>query len=369
LKTSCRHLYNNFFHYLEVGKIYYMRKLLLLLFLFLSGIGFAQISLDQSDYFRFGNKYYRGYTTAGLDSIDLNSMSGPDQFWDFSWLASDIIDSLQIVKADLTPYFSEFPSAEFAISTQANNYFYEELNPDGIRILGRVVYDGVEDFNTIYQFNTIGNSFQFPMEFGTSYTFSYGYRVQYPAVFPGSDSIRNYNSSFFEIEADSWGTLVLPMGQFEALRMKQTAYRIDTTQIYDAPGGWFSPTVSRDTIQTWLFYTNDIGYRLLAFSQRNNGSSKAVNWLRDYILGLEPVIESEKTKLFPQPADRYVNVSYSEVGELKIVDLQGKIKKRCMITKNDHQIEVSDLSPGIYFMLFENKLGKNYAPVKLFIAR
>jgi hypothetical protein len=340
------------------------------LLFFLSTInGFAQISLDQNDYFRFGNKYYRGYTTVGLDSINLNASTGPSQVWDFSWLASDINDSLEIIKADLTPYYSEFPTAEFAITTQANNFFYEELNPDGVRILGRVVYDGVEDFNTIYQFNTVGNSFRFPMEFETNYTFSYGYRVQYPAVFPGSDSIRNYNSSFFEIEADAWGTLLLPNGQFDVLRLKQTAYRTDTTQIYDAPGGWFSPTTSRDTIETWLFYTEDIGYRLLSFSQRINGSSKAVNWLRDYVLSAADINKPVQIKLHPQPADHTVYFTNSQAGTICIVDLQGKIMKRKQVSVGENQAVVSDLLPGMYFIFFENQSGKNFSPAKLLISR
>ncbi|MCB0819482.1 MAG: T9SS type A sorting domain-containing protein [Bacteroidetes bacterium] len=346
-----------------------MKHLLSIFILFAFSISSAQISLNQEDYFKFGNKYYRGYLNAGLDTIEMESTSGAAQMWDFSWLESDITDSLLVTKADVTPFFSEFPSAEFAISTQANNYFYEELNPDGVRILGRVVYDGVQDFNTIYQFNTVGNSFQFPMEYGTNYSFSYGYRVQYPAVFPGSDSIRNFNHSVFNIEVDAWGTLILPMGPFDVIRVKQTAYITDTTQIYDFPAGWFSPTVTLDTVETWLFYTEDIGYRLMSYSQRISGTNKGLNWIRDFVLGTDELKYNSTVQIFPQPADRYLNFSSPESGICKMIDIHGKLIQEINIQKGTNQIDISQFAPGIYLLGIQEKSGNYLRPAKFIISR
>lgn len=337
--------------------------------LFAFSVSTAQISLNQEDYFRFGNKYYRGYLNTDLDTVEMESTTGAAQVWNFSWLESDITDSLLITKADVTPFFSEFPTAEFAISTQANNYFYEELNPDGVRILGRVVYDGVQDFNTIYQFNTEGNSFRFPMEYGTNYSFSYGYRVQYPAVFPGSDSIRNYNHSVFDIEVDAWGTLILPMGPFDVLRVKQTAYITDTTQIYDFPAGWLTPTVAQDTVETWLFYTEDIGYRLLSFSQRISGTNKGLNWIRDFVLGTPELNNALTVQAYPQPADHFLNFNSPESGFCKIIDLQGKVIQESIIQKGMNQLNVSEFAPGIYFLGIQENSGNYLRPVKFIISR
>ncbi|MEX1188658.1 MAG: T9SS type A sorting domain-containing protein [Bacteroidia bacterium] len=333
----------------------------------LSSLGKAQIVIDQNDYFQFGNEYYRSFINFGLDTVNLENSAGENQFWDFSWLERDFTDTLRIIKADLSPFGNEFPEADFGISSNQNNFFYEELNSDGVAILGRVNYDPIFDFNVVYRFNSTGNAFVFPMEYNDSYNFGYSYNVQYPAFFPGTDSVRQFNSSYFELNVDGWGTLAMPNGNFEVLRLKQVAYLRDTVSVYDEPGGWGNTTIGIDTTVTWLFFAKDIGYRLLSFTQRLNGSGKLVNWVKDYLLSDGVKIPTAEFNVYPQPANNKLFVKHDEDYKYQIVDMQGKLLSEGLLAKEDAYISTSELQSGMYVLKLSNYEGQNFSARKVLI--
>ena len=59
-----------------------------------------------------------------------------------------------------------------------------------------------------------------------------------------------------------------------------------------------------------------------------------------------PVVQ---LSLYPNPVSDYLNVSLgnNEIGEVKIIDLQGKIIK---ISKNTRRINISDIPSGTYIV-------------------
>jgi hypothetical protein len=328
----------------------------------------GQIIIDQNDYFKFDNKYFRGRLGQGLDSIDLNQSIGPNQVWDFTWLEDNFTDTLNIVKADLTPFFSEFPTADFGISSNLNNYFYEDISPDGVTILGRVNFDPIFSANTVYRFNSTAAAFQFPLIYNNTYTFEYNYRVKYAAFLPGADSIRQFNSSSFEILADAWGQLQLPIGNFDVLRIKQTAFLVDTVSVYDSPGGWGGTTISHDTTLTWLYYAKEIGYRLLSFNQRINNTGKNVNWLKGYTIASQETIDQPKVSIFPQPATDLLTINIEDDFAYTIYDITGKLLLNGNLQKGSNSITISTLSPGIYILTLKDTTKYNNFSKRLVIS-
>lgn len=311
----------------------------------------SQIEIVLNDYFKFGNEYYRGFLFDGLDSINLSLSAGENQVWDFSWLEDDDTDTLRIIKADLTPFGNEFPDANFGISSNEANYFYQSINPEGVELLGRVNYDIIFDYNTIYRFNTEGNSINFPLRYQDTYGFSYSYFVQYPTLFPGTDSIRVWNGSSFDIEVDAFGQLSVPSGTYEVIRLKQTAYIADTVSVYDEPGGWSSQTINRDTSISWLFYTKSVGYRLLAFSQNINGFGKNVGWVKDYTLSDgEELLNVSHIKVYPQPSSQFVFLKHDDFLEYEILNIQGKSIQKGNLLPNAEKIDISLLNSGMYIL-------------------
>ncbi len=334
---------------------------------FICGICQAQITLDQNDYFDFGNEYYRSFINFGLDTIDLESSSGENQVWDFSWLERDFTDTLKIIKADLSPFGTEFPDADFGISSNQNNFFYEELNSTGVAILGRVNYDIIFDYSTIYRFNSSGNAFIFPLSYNDSYNFGYSYRVQYPTLFPGTDSIRQFNSSFFELNVDAFGTLLMPNGNFDVLRLKQIAYLSDTVSVYDEPGGWGNTSINRDTTITWLYFAKNIGYRLLSFNQQPDGTGKIVSWVKDFLLSNEDKIPYSKVKIYPQPANEKIFIEHTEDFHYQLFNIQGKLELKGDLLKDDNYLSIIGLSPGLYILKLNNSQGQLFSTQKVLV--
>lgn len=308
----------------------------------------GQITLTRSDYYDYDNKYYRGYQNTGLLDIDLSLSTGPNQTWDFSWIDQNISDTLKISKADLTPFYNEFPTADYGLSSSISNYFYEEITPSGARILGKVNYDAFNSTYNVFQYNTPQITFPYPLNYTDTFSFTQQYRVQYAAFFPGSDSIRQYNYSRFNVEADAWGRLILPIGDFEVLRLKQRSFITDTIYSYTNPGGWSSGEINIDTTDTYLYYAKEIGYRLMSYTQLISGNSRSLGYLVDYYLSNQTP-ENLAFKLYPNPSNEQIFVEIEMEGSIQLRDIQGRIIMTESVSKGKNMLSLKDVPNGIYF--------------------
>ena len=321
---------------------------ILVLALFYVPVLQGQITLTRSDYYDYDNKYYRGYQNTGLLDIDLSLSTGPNQTWDFSWIDQIIADTLKISKADLTPFYNEFPTADYSLSSSISNYFYEEITPSGARILGKVNYDAFNSTYNVFQYNTPQITFPYPLNYTDTFSFTQQYRVQYAAFFPGSDSIRQYNYSRFNVEADAWGTLILPIGNYEVLRLKQRSFITDTIYSYTNPGGWSTGEINIDTTDTYLYYAKEIGYRLMSFTQLISGNSRSLGYLVGYNLSIQTP-EIRAFKLYPNPIDEVFSIETEMDGNIQLRDMQGRIIMTESVSKGKNMLCLRDVPNGIYF--------------------
>jgi hypothetical protein len=326
-----------------------MKHFCILVFLLVSASFLqGQITLTRSDYYDYDNKYYRGYQNTGLLDIDLSLSNGPNQTWDFSWIDQNISDTLKISKADLTPFYDEFPNADYGLSSSISNYFYEEITPAGARILGKVNYDAFNSTYNVFRYNTPQITFPYPLNYTDTFSFTQQYRVQYAAFFPGSDSIRQFNHSRFEVEADAWGRLILPIGNFEVLRLKQRSFITDTTYSYTNPGGWSSGDIYIDTTDTYLFYAKEIGYRLMSYTQLISGNSRSLGYLVGYDLSIQTP-GNTAFKFYPNPSNEQIFLEIEKEGSLQIRDMQGRIIMTESVSKGKNMLSLKELPNGIYF--------------------
>jgi hypothetical protein len=326
----------------------------------------GQITLTRSDYYDYDNKYFRGYQTAGLAGIDLSQSNGPNQTWDFSWIDQNIADTLKIAKADLTPFYDEFPTADYGLSSSISNYFYEEITPNGARILGKVNYDAFNNTYNVSKYNTPQITFPYPLNYTDTFSFTQQYRVQYAAFFPGSDSIRQFKYSRFEVEADAWGTLRLPIGNFEVLRLKQRSFITDTSFTYTNQGGWSEGDIFIDTTDTYLFYAKEIGYRLMSYTQLISGNSRSLGYLVDYYLS-NKTPENSAFKLYPNPSNEQIFIEIEMEGSIHIRDMQGRIILTESVSKGKNMLSLKELPNGIYFASVSTLGNSVSTPQKLIV--
>lgn len=329
--------------------------------------GFAQIQLEVSDYHIFENKYYRGFVFNDFTQVE-TTPPGPDQFWDYFLLNEDFQDTLTIVKADLTPFYSSFPESEFAITTNNLSYFYESLSSNGAVIQGRAVYDPISNTQVITPFETYGTALPYPINFGDSYTFGYRYFSVNSSFLPNADSSRSNTNVDISISVDANGILSIPGGTFEVLRFRQTSSKIDSVYLWNLSDGWNFSDVYYDTTITDLFYTKNIGSSLLTITTRPQTGIIAINYLKGFVInGTENAI-LPKVKIFPQPASSEVWIETDQELTIQLVDFQGRKIKEFQLTQGSTAIDRENLNSGIYLLRCFDKLGKPAGVKKLLFA-
>lgn len=91
----------------------------------------------------------------------------------------------------------------------------------------------------------------------------------------------------------------------------------------------------------------------------DNDESGAELWLfePEFATGVNDIAANNTIKLYPNPADSYVFIDHPNFNTLKkimITNTLGETVYSSTLQLNDHGIDISGLSPGIYFITFNN---------------
>lgn len=335
------------------------KHLTLIVFTFLlsTSAHFAQIELDNFDYHRFGNQYFRGFIQSNLSQIDIPT-AGANQAWDYFLLQNDFKDTLTVVKVDETPFVDSFPNAEFALTSNFSKYFFESLSPEGARIEGFSNYDPIAMQSRITRFDFAGYSMPYPLTFGDSYGFDYAYESYFGAqssIIPvNADTGKVKSNVSIQISVDGFGVLAIPAGSFNALRFKQNSLQTDSVYVLNNDGSWELDQVVLDSTITYLFFSKNIGASLLTITTRSGEVSSAYYLTGLVIDGLDD-INPNRLAVYPQPAGDFMYLtSPIQVKLIEIRDVRGRIVLSQNFETNQAAINVSDLDNGIYLLLVQS---------------
>ena len=74
--------------------------------------------------------------------------------------------------------------------------------------------------------------------------------------------------------------------------------------------------------------------------------------------GVEELLSQNNVNLYPNPTDGLLNINFdnynSEVVNMQIIDLTGKVVKNGAFTNSFNKVDVSNLNKGIYFVKLQN---------------
>jgi hypothetical protein len=348
-------------------------KLLIIVILHLLAIcgAMGQITLEYSDYHKFDNKYYRGFMLQDLNTIQVSS-AGPDQFWDYFLLSNQSNDTLSILKVDETPYAEFFPQAEIALTSNFDKFYYESLEPEGVKILGLSIINPIDTSVTIIPYELEGIAIPFPLNYGDNYSFNYAfneYLSPQGGIIPGSEDstwIRSHVN--IDIDVDAFGTLTVPAGTFEALRLKQTSEKIDSVFIYNELQEWEYFNIYTESSNTYLFYTKNIGASLLTITERENQVT-ALSFLKGYIIDNTPNYKQQISKVYPVPAQERLSLEVLNEGKYRIYSLDNKLLETGQLVKGQNILDISKLNNGVYFIQAANFEGINTQHLRFIVAR
>ncbi|MCI5055270.1 MAG: T9SS type A sorting domain-containing protein [Flavobacteriales bacterium] len=255
---------------------------------------FGQDTINVSDFATIGD------TIRLVDDLDITGLTagsaGPNQTWNYSNLDVNDVDTLAVLDASTTPYFSSMPS-NTNLAIYDGSYAYMDVNANSASIVGlggdilglgvpvEIAFDDdfqQIEFPTMYQHATKDtSSFSIkgaPADFGLT-----GLPIQV-------DSIRVNSVTYSTDTVDGWGQLITLTDTFNCIRRWRTEYRIDSIFIiapllgpgwqlvpaafmggFPPPYNQGNPTIIEDYKFEWL--SSDAEYIIMTIFTDDSGNN------------------------------------------------------------------------------------------------
>ncbi len=367
-----------------------LRGVLLIVIFFLPAFATAQITITQNDLLNLVGKRFVSLTEGADTLVTVNvGSAGENQVWDLR--SVQVIDSVYAEALFLNPATlpgaNNFPSANLAETIRIQDIIADE---DGNFVLTRF-FSVQENYFIEVGDSSVFTSSQFDTTMISSTTDTMG---TLPATYGSSwSSVSVDTSGFFPAVAtintekitaliDGWGTLKLPMGDFEALRLREISHEKSQSII----NGMVTTTTEDSSISyTWLSKDN---YLLASLTSPAGVTDPNFTLARDFFrldtVGVVTTgITQERTGLpevhhllsnYPNPFNPETRIHFttrsSGTVSVQIFDLNGRLVTTLFegtIAAGTHQLMWNGrdagnriLPSGIYFLQMRTADGAIY---------
>jgi hypothetical protein len=197
-----------------------MKGIILLLFLMIFIVSVqAQITISPDDVLNLiGTRHYIAFDTdeEATATVDIG-LAGANRVWDFTSLVFPSQEvSFDYIDPAETPLAYIFPEANIAQkmtftedTVSASIYEYLKVNNDSLIFLGAGTY--IEGYG-VFDIETKDEYAPMPLAYETTWSFI----LEDTIYFPGGYI---YDFDDIQITIDAWGTITIPAGTFECLRL------------------------------------------------------------------------------------------------------------------------------------------------------
>jgi hypothetical protein len=225
-----------------------LKRLLLICLVAFPYVGFAQIQVTSDDILGLiGTSNTFEFDTTFAVTVDVGIASGQSQTWDFTGIETDVVlGTMDFLGPAGTPFENDFPDANFVqqMFYQVDTlnlaiYNYMTVVPTSISRLGTAATGNGFTFQ-LEQQEDIG---PLPVSYGDEWMST---RNDTSSLIPGSETITIDTTYNF---VDAFGTVQLPVGNYECLRLRSVSNSMISTVVGGIP--IFSET-SVDTSYFWL---------------------------------------------------------------------------------------------------------------------
>ncbi len=350
-------------------------KHLLLLALSLPLVGSAQITLNSSD-FSNANDTVRMSTTTDF-AIDF-ATTGANHSWDFTNLVAESQTLFDFQDVSSASALSQFLFGGFAPTQYQASYFIasDDLPLDQLGTFLPVSITDVYQFSRVtadsiasvgfsmlvegneipFRSDTIEKRYQFPLNYQDTYT-GKGYTEM--DLNPIANIIwkqARQRSS----EVDGWGSIDLPIGSFDVLRVRHTIFENDS--IYQEFFGnpmWVGIDLPTAYIYEWIAAGEK--EPVLRIETSEVGGSEVVRKV-EYRDNYDPLLAGieENTlvalEVYPNPANNEILVNQPiEGANFVIIDGSGRTVLSGVLS--DKAIHIESLESGAYLMIVSSEQG------------
>lgn len=353
-----------------------MKYLYLLSFLVLFNFHFeAQIVITSNDMPTVNVPYPRS-TSGVFDSFDING--GENHVWDYTNLTSTGYDTIMYVSVSNAPfsyqllfnnifieeYYADHArhTADFSIPNVAdftNNYEFYQNNSDDYRKLGQG--SSISGFPAVSQNDPIDIIYRFPMQFGNIDSNYTELDMSVPTLLFFHQEIERHNF------VDGWGTLQLPLGTYEVLRLRTDIYEEDSVHI-ETPISFGLNFPLPDKVE-YKWFAQGEGIPVLTVTE-TGGVVSNISFIDS--IAPEPIdtttidtteisvneINFEQIKTYPNPIQNELTITgidFQNTTSVSIINLQGKTVYQTQdIISNILIINTSQLASGQYILQINN---------------
>jgi len=306
-----------------------------------------------------GIDYYRSLGTG--NGIDVTE-TGANYTWDYTSLERTSHDTFRYDQVSQTPVFYQFlfnnPLSSDYYSTEAksspdvdiggfismtDNYLFSKQTSSYWNEVG--IGTTITGLPLPTTYTNIKTKLNLPLNYQSTGTDDYSYLIQIPTLGAvGQDGTLTY-------EVDGWGTMKLPGGTYDVLRVKTELNKSDTIFLTALGFGLRIPTT--EIIYEW--YAVGEGYPVLTVNTTLLDVVTGIEFSDNLINGIDNSVELKSNRIFPNPVKNELNlVLTSNDLSVTIIDVSGKvIMSPGQLSPS--QIDVSLLPKGLYFIKLENQ--------------
>lgn len=317
----------------------------------------AQIVITNNDLANPGAAIVQAVDTVPDTSI-VPGPAGADQMWDFSALVDTYTGMIRVRQPDWTPFGDDFPDANYCMEQDWDDtvYIMMDRTTSEFSIVGMVgVFSEILDTTVIIRMNPRQVIAEFPVEYLDKRVDTNSYQFIVPSNVPPVDSIKLKFVNISDILVDAWGTLTIPLGTFDVLRIYEYQFNIDSVFAKIA-GQWIFQDATLDTSINYTWWSDDDATGIyLADMEIIPGSKEEVAqvlYLKSYpTYGIDDHQEGFDIVAFPNPAGDRISfrTGTDTRGTIEILDIMGKILIKVACGQEDDQrLSVGNLSPGLY---------------------
>lgn len=347
-------------------------KLFTIVLAFIYVNAFTQITVTDNDIIDVGDIVYQAIDTVPGTAIT-PGVAGANQTWDFSSLQVMDQDDIEFISPSGTPYASMHPTANICVEDDGE-YIYLEKTSSGVSIIG---FDAVP-----YQLLIA----PLPLVYGNTLTI--GPDVLMDSVMPNMfvpdslamlltmgqaqtiDSINIKVTRDANFDVDAYGSVIIPMGTYDALRLKSEAtttteyYVYCTDTLLGVNSGWFSATalmpneVESEASYQWWTNNPAVKFILAEISVDSAGNVGKVNFSTSAPTAIAE-LDADKFNIYPIPTAEKLTIDaqINAVTNLELVDVSGKIILNKAFTQTTN-LDLSQISSGIYYLNLSTNEGR-----------
>jgi len=315
-------------------------SVLLLNILLFNGVLLSQITINSDDYpSQIGTYLVTEDDTAQVVQVDVG-LPGENQIWTILYDFPGILTRQLVVDKANTPYLSDFPEANLVtryageLGFLVHSYYfddvnglfysYQNINSDSLIIAGIGVDSSVAEYEDV-NLNFKGPvdlepdllQFAFPLVYGKSWETSSHSSVEVDTLLYGVwTNLRTEVHDSIHNVVDGWGTVVLPQGSFECLRVKSLIY---LSEMMYTNGVLFRERHTRTVNYTWITEESGIVARIISHSDEpNENFTEAKQVSRLYMFN--PSVKVALSDTIAAPGETVlVPVRVSSLTDLEIV--------------------------------------------------